>query len=170
MLDMCKSLDLNTINGRKTGDLFGNYTCLKCNGNSVVDYLLTSAPLFQQISFFKVGTFLPWLSDHCPIYFTLDLRGKVAKTNIAPLRKQAPKQFMWSDMGIQKFLKIIKTTEFQNKLETSLQLDYTQPNDIVNYISDVLIKAAEKAEIKTKRQNRKEEDPPWFNNPCRKLK
>ena len=29
MLDMCKSLDLNIVNGRKTGDLFGNYTCIK---------------------------------------------------------------------------------------------------------------------------------------------
>ena len=71
MLDMCKSLDVNIVNGRKTGDLFGNYTCIKWNGNSVVDYLLTSAPLFQQISCFKVGDFLPWLSDHCPIHFTL---------------------------------------------------------------------------------------------------
>ena len=50
MLEMCKSLDLNIINGRKTGDLFGNYTCYKYNGSSVVDYLLTSASIFQKVS------------------------------------------------------------------------------------------------------------------------
>ena len=43
LLDMCRSLDLNIINGRKTGDLFGKYTCFKWNGNSLVDYLLTSS-------------------------------------------------------------------------------------------------------------------------------
>ena len=50
LLDMCKSLDLNIVNGRKTGDLFGNYTCIKWNGNSVVDYLLTSSCLFEKIA------------------------------------------------------------------------------------------------------------------------
>ena len=42
LLDMCKSLDINIINGRKTGDPFGQYTCIKYNGNSVVDYVIAS--------------------------------------------------------------------------------------------------------------------------------
>ena len=73
LLDLCKSLDLNIVNGRKTGDPFGKYTCFNWNGSSVVDYLLTSDSLFPQVSSFKVGEFLPWLSDHCPLYSTLEL-------------------------------------------------------------------------------------------------
>ena len=46
LVDMCKSLELNIINGRKTGDPFGKYTCFTWNGNSVVDYLLTPDSLF----------------------------------------------------------------------------------------------------------------------------
>ena len=42
ILDMCKSQNLYIANGRKIGDPFGSYTCLKWNGNSVVDYLLSS--------------------------------------------------------------------------------------------------------------------------------
>ena len=38
LLDLCKSADLHIVNGRKTGDLFGDFTCIKYNGNSVVDY------------------------------------------------------------------------------------------------------------------------------------
>ena len=110
MLDMCKSLDLNIANGRKTGDLFGSYTCIKWNGNSVVDYLLTSASLFQEISHFKVGEFLPWLSDHCPIHFTLELRNKKQpQVKPTPPKINAPKQFVWSQKGKQTFLEILKT-------------------------------------------------------------
>ena len=28
ILDMCKSLNINIVNGRKTGDIFGEYTCV----------------------------------------------------------------------------------------------------------------------------------------------
>ena len=69
LLDMCRSLDLNIINGRKTGDLFDKYTCFKWNGNSLVDYLITSSSVLKKISIFEVGEFLPWLSDHCPPLF-----------------------------------------------------------------------------------------------------
>ena len=64
---------------------------------------------------------------------------------------------------------MIKTTEFQNKLESSLQLDFTKPNNVVNYISNILIEVAEKAKIKTKRK-KGQDDPPWFDKSCRKLK
>ena len=65
LLDMCKGLELSIINGRKTGDVFGNFTSFLWNGNSVVDCLFTSEQLFKKILNFKVGEFMPWLSDHC---------------------------------------------------------------------------------------------------------
>ena len=118
MLDMCKSLDLNIINGRKSGDLFGDYTCIKWNGNSVIDYLLTSSALYSKISSFKVGEFLPWLSDHCPIHFTLKLDNeKQLKTQSNVPKTSAPKQFVWSSAGRQTFLDILKTEDFQAKLD-----------------------------------------------------
>ena len=168
LLDMCKSLDLNIINGRKTGDLFGNYTCIKWNGNSVVDYLLTSASLFQKISVFKVGDFIPWLSDHCSIHFTLELHNNIEKETPDPPKGVPPKQFVWSETGKQKNSNMIKSTEFKNKLDEGLQLD-THPKNFVNYISEVLIEAAEKAKIKT-RTEKGHEAPPWFDKPCKKLK
>ena len=69
LLDLYKSLDLRIPNGRNIGDPFGNYTCLKWNGNSVVDYLLTSKGIFDQVPTFKVETFHPMLSDHCPLFY-----------------------------------------------------------------------------------------------------
>ena len=151
--------------------MFGSYTCFKYNGNSVVDYLLTSASLFQQISYFKVGDFLPWLSDHCPIHFTIEIYNKLYNSEplSIPPKIKVPKQFIWSSTGRQKFIHTIKTEKFQQKLEASLQMDYTHPNNVVNHISDVLINAAEIANVKSTRQ-KEDKDPPWFNDLCRKLK
>ena len=41
-LDMCRSLPLRILNGRKVGDLLGNFTCLNSRGRSVVDYCASS--------------------------------------------------------------------------------------------------------------------------------
>ena len=86
LLDLCKSLDLNIVNGRKTGDLFGN---------SVVDYLLISESLFSQVSSLVVGELSPWLSDHCPIYYTLEVhKSKTGDQPAAPPKEKAPKRFV----------------------------------------------------------------------------
>ena len=167
---MCKSLNLNIVNGRKCGDLFGNYTCIKWNGNSVVDYLLTSAPLFAKISYFRVGEFLPWLSDHCPVHYTLELHNKKTSRAQPPLPKnKAPKQFVWTSKGKQKYLNMLKTEFFQSKLESSLRLGHMDPNGAVDSITKVLIDVAKKTKIKTT-SKKGQEDPPWFDDSCRKLK
>ena len=69
LLDLCKSLDLTIINGRKTGDPFGAPTSFQWNGNSVIDYAISSQTLFSQIITFKVGAYKPWISDHCPLNY-----------------------------------------------------------------------------------------------------
>ena len=63
LLGICKSLEFSIINGRKTGDPFGNFTCFKWNGNSVVDYVISSDSIFDQISTLKIGNYMPLLSD-----------------------------------------------------------------------------------------------------------
>ena len=155
----------------ETGDPFGSYTCFKWNGNSVVDYLVTSHILFKNISSFRVGEFLPWLSDHCPIYYTIELHNKLNTTNSSTKTSKikAPKQFVWSMEGKQKFHNLINSEDFQVKWENSLKLDYSNPNDVVNHISDILLSAADKAKIKTIRGVGKR-DPPWFDKPCHELK
>ena len=42
LLDLCKSLDLNILNGRNSGDIFGDFTSFQWNGNSLIDYVITS--------------------------------------------------------------------------------------------------------------------------------
>ena len=72
ILELCKNFELSILNGRKNGDLVGHYTSFQWNGNSVVDYLITSEKIAQLIPLFNAGHFIPWLSDHCPLRFTLE--------------------------------------------------------------------------------------------------
>ncbi len=171
LLDMCKSLDLNIVNGRKTGDLFGNYTCFKWNGNSVVDYLVASPSVFKNVSTFEVGEFLPWLSDHCPLYFTIELCGVIQRDTQGRGvgRTEAPKQYIWSNDSKQNFLNTLKTAEFQTKLGECFGTDHSDPNNPVNYITGVLNAAAEKCKTRFVRR-RSHDDPPWFDGSCRDLK
>ena len=67
LLEICQSVPLRILNGRKLGDSTGSYTCYKTNGQSVVDYCLVSPRLYSSVSSFTVNDFLPELSDHCSI-------------------------------------------------------------------------------------------------------
>ena len=71
LLDVCKLNDFLILNGRTTGDLFGSFTSHQWNGSSVVDYALTSNIFTKNILEFRVGNFVPWLSDHCPLHITI---------------------------------------------------------------------------------------------------
>ena len=170
LLELCKSVDLRIVNGRKTGDPFGDFTCIKHNGNSMVDYLITSPASFENIPCFNVGEFLPWLSDHCPVFFALEVQ------NIPPNplsseehKSKAPKQYIWSDESKNDFLTTISNPDFQSKLDGSVEVDHSDPDLLVSYVTGVLLDAAIKAKVKHRKCN-STNDPPWFDKSCRELK
>ena len=86
--------DFLIVNGRKVGDIFGNYTSFQWNGSSVVDYLITSAATIDRISYFKVGKCFPWFSDHCSLFYTMLLQINIPKCEtlleVPPIIKTFP--------------------------------------------------------------------------------
>jgi len=83
LIDLCKDLDMKIVNGRFGPDKnVGNFTCYKPNGNSVVDYIITSPELFPKIVDFQIDVFDSCLSDvHCPLSITLNLSAKHLSAN-----------------------------------------------------------------------------------------
>ena len=128
LLDMCKSLGLYILNGRKIGDPFGAFTSFQANGNSVVDYLITSDSLADEVVKLKIGDFVPWLSDHCPLLYELEITGNALEPNQKQLLKPVPKQYRWSEEGTTKFLKVLQNNENKAKLRDALSMDYTDPS------------------------------------------
>ena len=171
LLDLCKSLDLRIANGRKIGDPFGNYTCLKWNGNSVVDYLLTSNDIFDHVPTFKVGDYYPLLSDHCPLFYNLEVPQDSVDIKKETL-KEIPKTFRWSETETAKFLANLQSEGNQQKLTSILDLDFNDTNKVVDSITNLLLQIAETANIKQSPTYKTDHhmNPPWFDKNCSKLK
>ena len=76
LLDLCIEANLNILNGKTFGDLFGKYTSFQYNGNSVADYCIVSEDLIEDVIYFHVHDHLPHLSDHAKL--SLKLSASVA--------------------------------------------------------------------------------------------
>ena len=74
LLEICQSVPLRILNGRKLGDILGCYTCHKPKGQIVIDYCLVSPRIYSRISTFIVNDFMPDLSDHCSITVEISTR------------------------------------------------------------------------------------------------
>ena len=81
--ELCIHTGLRILNGRISGDFMGEFTCFTPNGNSVVDYFISSESLIKNILFFKVNKFLGHceLSDHCQISIMLRTGHQIYNTS-----------------------------------------------------------------------------------------
>ena len=72
LLDLTYAHDLVIDNGRTLGDIQGHFTCLKWNGNSVIDYTIANRHLYDAITKLQVHD-LTEFSDHWPMSVSLNL-------------------------------------------------------------------------------------------------
>jgi len=98
-LDLCKGSGLRIVNGRKLGDICGNFTCFSHRGNpSLIDYMLCDTDIFDDVEFFQVHDLNP-VSIHCLI--TCKLRAgwknyEIPSTQDSMQLHDLPTQFNWS--------------------------------------------------------------------------
>ena len=97
LLDFCKTSEFAIVNGRKIGDLFGKYTSHQYNGSSAVDILLSSSNFLENISYFEVGHFTPWLSDHSPILADIKLDVNAKETQKPTKLHDWEQGYIWAD-------------------------------------------------------------------------
>ena len=61
LIELCKAVNMRIVNGRLHKDRsIGRMTCYTHNGESVVDYVLTSQTNFDIISDFEIGDFIEY--------------------------------------------------------------------------------------------------------------
>ena len=149
LISLCRNIPLRICNGRKLGDTQGSFTCHKWNGQSCVDYCLSSPDIYSQILFLKVGNFLPLLSDHCPITIAIrcQINQIVSDNNYEFIEK--PQKLRWDSKIAGKFENIIQSNESKKILE-NFAINGILPNQkdvdcTTEFLTDFLASSAEKA-------------------------
>ena len=170
LLNLCKSLNMAILNGRKTGDIFGKYTSIHWNGKAVVDYGVVPTDLFEEVSYFSVGNYSPFISDHCPIFFEIKATPN-KKTIPEPKLEESPKFFKIKSEDHEKLVDALKTQEMETRL-SSLSNQTIGPQELVSEITSILLDACDLAEIKPVRNKNSSSNnnKPWFDKDCQKLK
>ena len=66
---------MRILNGRMPGNAFFKYTCFTPQGCSVVDYVIVSEGILDQILYFCINDFVATISDcHCILEWKLSSR------------------------------------------------------------------------------------------------
>ena len=150
LLELCKNVPLRICNGRKIGDILGSFTCHKWNGQSTVDYCLASPSIYNNVTTFKVGIFLPTLSDHCSISITLKTNAifnHFNQDNYEYIAK--PLKINW-DKNIQdKFENVIQSEDSKlfllNFAKNGISQQQKSIDEATEFLTDFIVNSAIKA-------------------------
>ena len=150
VISLCRNVPLRICNGRKLGDIQGIYTCHKWNGQSVVDYCLSSPSIYNDILFLRVGNFLPTISDHCSITIALKTKYVQAfKCQESYNYISKPQKLSWDKDTAVKFENLIQSNEaknfLQNLLKNGIEADQKAIDTSTVFLTNFLVDAAVKA-------------------------
>ena len=174
-IEFVKDNELLISNGRTLGDIFGDMTCHKYNGSSVVDYICTSTNIFGNVRTMKVGSFLPY-SDHSPLHMCFSLgclRNFICGTAI-PEFNDAPVGYKWKDderTAGDRFEEAQDLPEISDELKKLQESSIDCEEDVLELNNKVLgvyksIACKSLTRKSTKRTNKKK----WFDWQCRTAK
>ena len=112
------------------------------------------------------------LSDHCPLFYSLEIPKNLKDIREGTPLKNAPRNFLWSDKGIAQFLVSLKSANNKKILSSILELDFNDPNKIVEALTNSLTDITEKSKIKRfpGSNTHSRNNPPWFDKNSSNLK
>ena len=167
LLDFCKTNDFSILNGRKLGDIFGQYTSHQWNGSSVVDYVITSTNDINNILSFYVGDFVPWLSDHCPLFTNIAINAQNStEKHVEHMLNETEPGYFWKENSKEKFEAKLLSNAIKNKVEHLLNHDETEPTELAKEIKNILLNIATNCKLKRTKSKLKNKTRPWFDKEC----
>ncbi len=168
LIDVCNGQFLCILNGRVMGDYFGNYTCLKYNGSSVVDYNLISKDIFSIVESFNVLP-LTEFSDHRPLSLNLNT------SNICDSPKDseefpitcAPGKYIFANGSKTKYIDALQDPLLHQKIcDFNTKVYDTNVDSAVDDFNFILKEAAKKSARYIRPKIRKRVTKPWFDTDC----
>ena len=175
LLDLCKQTGLRIMNGRVSKDKnIGKFTYVGHAGSSLVDYVICSQELFDNIDHFEVLD-PNIMSDHCMINFTFTFdKQNCSETQSNLSYANVDFKYVWNNDHKSEFVSNVSTDEFAFNLDNiaeritssddEMSLD-TCINDLTNLFLDTSAPLFKKSIISND-ENVVYPNQPWFNEEC----
>ena len=176
LIEFLTACNMKILNGATVGDIGGDFTCLRYNGSSVVDYAIASHSLTRHVNSMEVLR-LSALSDHRPLLCSLlcsinTVRCPAAK---APDFEDQPKKYKWDPERSKDTFIDAQTDEIMARCESMCTKTCTTPDDAYQLneeLTNILTSIADTA-LSTKsprrprsKKNRMTAKNPWFDYDC----
>lgn len=170
LIEICKLMNVRILNGRCGLDNgIGNFTCVRYNGRSVVDYVIVTEDIFPLITHFEIGHREE--SDHFPVLFNLSLGEEYCERG--PVNYPVVKRLKWKDHMKDEYFSQLERNEVNFMINDCHQA--LASNNVLIAL-EILYKivwiCAQKMEVKP--FNGKPSlslcGEKWFDNDCRKQK
>ena len=120
----------------------------------------------------------PWLSDHCPLYYNINLKGNLntkleqcEQLEDAPPSPPTPR-FIWNSSSKVKFEGFLKSDTSKQMFEELARNQNLSPANLVSCLTGHIITCATKSGLKTspKKSYPPGKSAPWFDKECKELK
>ena len=170
LMDLCTNNDLQILNGRTLGDIFGKKTYFGKLGSSCVDYFLSSDKVREYTSYLQVGKFTKF-SDHCPLVLNMNLVEHYAINSSSYKFKSFPQKYKWkAENSAELFAESVNKPEIQTSFDKIIVGEnFENPMDMNIRFTEILIRVADDSLGKAKPYQNTSRHK-WFNNECRQGK
>ena len=138
LLRLCKAVPLRICNGRKLGDIMGSFTCFTNNGQSCVDYCLSSPRLYDSVKTLSVGHPVLTLSDHCPLTAVVCVNINTRKDLSDYEFIAKPGKLAWNSDISYRFENILQTQEFSFRFAEFLNQEFGTDQNSIDSATKVL--------------------------------
>ena len=190
LIELCKGMDLKIANGRFGSDKGqGDFTCMKSNGNSTIDYVVLSTTLMPHVTSFEVSDFDQCLSDvHKLIEVSFELPTCSSKNahscydkhpSKATSKESTRKRIKWDSTKVGEYRESYQPVDIER---VSAMLDEVETSDLgqdnmdllCKNINDLLITPAQSLGMvvdehftnERKRKTAESANQPWFSREC----
>ncbi|VDI41416.1 Hypothetical predicted protein [Mytilus galloprovincialis] len=167
LLDLCILNQLRILNGRVLGDVFGKYTCYTPTGSSVVDYVMVSESILDQILYFYVHNFMPTISDcHCILEWEMSSKFTVDDNDCNINMFDKSPNFIWSDESPTNFQTALLLPDIQTQIDTFnksiIKESQSSVDEAAAELSHIFLSAATNSLKRNKLRNKKIKTKKWF--------
>ena len=150
LLEICTALNLRIFNGRIVGDLEGKKTCFHYNGSSVVDYVIGSKAILQNVRYLIVNPLMPHLLDHCHVTYAIKaiLTGSPVSSSCSNgCTLSEHNRLLWDTKLKSKLKECLESQMVQSKLQAALRNDNV--DTAAELFSETLVEACKKSRLES---------------------